>query len=355
MRRRSLLAAGVVLALAACGAGGRPGLQTLAARRGLVWGSALGDDGLAQPDLLSLLRHNAAAITPENALKWDATEPEPGRFDFSRADQALAFASRHGLQLRGHALVWHRQLPPWLQRLPAAELRQALARHIRTVASHGRGRIQSWDVVNESLDEEGNGLRRSIWLTTLGPGYIADALRWARQADPHARLVINDYGLEGDDPQTARKRQAMLDLIDALQRQKAPLDAIGLQGHLVAPRDGTPRFRTLPAFLEQLRRRGLTVEITELDVSDRELPADIGLRDSRVADTYDAFLAAVLAEPALKQITSWGLSDRSTWLNDAFPRSDGLPQRPLPYDAALQPKAARSSIAARLQQPGPRR
>ena len=355
MRRRPLLLAALGLALAACGAGAGSrthpgqGLQALAAQRGLTWGSALSLAALDQPELLALLRSNAGAITPENSLKWDATEPQPGRFSFSDADRQLTFARRHQLAVRGHALVWHRQLPNWVERLPPEALRQALERHVRGVAGHTRGRVISWDVVNEPLDEQGHGLRRSLWLEKLGPGYVADALRWARQADPKARLLINEYGLEGDDPQAARKRASLLALIDQLQRDGVPLDGIGLQAHLLAPREGEPRFATLPAFLRELRRRGLTVEITELDVSDRELPAAIALRDARVAATYGAFLQAVLPEPALRQITSWGLSDRDTWLNEAFPRPDGLPQRPLPYDATLQAKAARSSITAALQ------
>ncbi len=355
MRRRALLLVGMGMALAACGAGQPPGLQALAARRGLTWGSALSLEALNQPDLQALLVGNVGAITPENALKWDATEPEPGRFHFADADRQLAFARRHRLAVRGHTLVWHRQLPDWLQRLNADALRLALKRHVLGVAGHTRGQVSSWDVVNEPLDEQGRGLRQSLWLEKLGPGYIADALRWARQADPKARLLINDYGLEGDDPQTARKRAALLALVDALQRERVPLDGIGLQAHLLAPKEGEPRFSTLPAFLQELRRRGLAVEITELDVSDRELPADIALRDARVAATYDAFLQAVLPEPGLRQITTWGLSDRDTWLNSAFPRSDGLPQRPLPYNASLQAKPARSSIAARLQQIAPPR
>ncbi len=257
MRRRPLLLAGLGLALAACGALGRPakgnGLQALAAQRGLTWGSALSLAALDQPELLTLIQHNVGAITPENALKWDATEPEPGRFSFSDADRQLAYAKRNQMTVRGHALVWHRQLPGWLESLEPTPLRQALERHVQHVASHTRGRVISWDVVNEPLDEQGHGLRRSLWLEKLGPDYIADALRWARQADPKARLLINDYGLEGDDPQTARKRVSLLTLIDQLQRDGVPLDGIGLQAHLVAPREDEPRFATLPAFLQQLR------------------------------------------------------------------------------------------------------
>jgi endo-1,4-beta-xylanase len=324
-------------------------LNSLAQRQGLLWGTAVNAISLEDPAQRRLIADQAGAITPENALKWDATEPEPGRFSLTDAKPQLAFARSNNLAVRGHALVWHQQLPAWLLQLPAAELRGALERHVTGVAKSLRGQIHTWDVVNEPLDDQGQGLRRNLWLQALGPDYIADALRWAHQADPSARLAINDYGLEGDDPNSARKRQALLDLVRTLRRQGVPLNAVGLQAHLLAPGEGEPGFRTLPAFLAELRKLGLQVQITELDVSDRELPADPALRDARVAATYDAFLRAVLAQPGVTLVSSWGLSDRNSWLNHAFPRADGLPQRPLPYDADLRPKSARSRITARLQ------
>jgi len=330
-----------------------PGLNSLACQRGLLWGTAVNDRSLEDPALRRLIRDQAGAITPENALKWDATEPEPGRFSLEQARQELDFARAHHLAVRGHPLVWHNQLPAWLTQLPPAELRQALERHVRGLAGGLRGQIHTWDVVNEPLDEQGHGLRHTLWLQALGPGYIAAALRWAHQADPSARLAINEYGLEGDDPASARKRQAMLTLLRELRQQGVPLNVVGLQAHLLAPAEGDPSFRSLPGFLAELRRLGLQVQITELDVSDRELPADPALRDARVAATYDAFLRVVLAEPAVTLVSTWGLSDRDSWLNQAFPRADGLPQRPLPYDADLRPKSARSRIAARLQAKGP--
>lgn len=353
MRRRHLLLAMAGMALAMGGAERPTGLQALAAKRGLVWGSALSHTALADAGLAALLLENVGTITPENALKWEATEPEPDRFDFRPVDRILAFAQQNGLSVRGHTLVWHHQLPPWLEELPAKELEKAMERHVRTVAALGRGLIRSWDVVNEPIAEHGAGLRRSLWLVRLGPAFISHALCWARLAAPGAQLIINEYGLEGDDPITARKRSTLLALIDRLRRDQIPLDGIGLQAHLLAPGSGSPQFTTLASFLQELHWRGLKVQITELDVSDRELPADIAVRDARVAETYDRFLEVVLREPCVEQITTWGLSDRDSWLNSTFPRSDGLPQRPLPYDEHLRAKPLRSIIAARLIQTTP--
>lgn len=352
MRRRSLLSWPLACALAACGAAvADPPLATLASRRQLLWGTALQGKDLQDPALRGLISEQVSAITPENALKWDATEPQPGRFSLGPAEELLLFARTHGKAVRGHTLLWHQQLPGWLNPLPATALRAALERHVRTLARHWRGQIHTWDAINEPIADRGDGLRQSLWLQRLGPAVFADVLRWAHEADPSARLAINEYGLEGDDPQTVRKRQALLDLVRELQRQRAPLHVIGLQAHLLAPSQGSARFSSLPSFLRQLRQLGLEVQITELDVSDRQLPADPRLRDAAVAATYAAFLRSVLAEPAVTLVGTWGLSDRDTWLNQAFPRSDGLPQRPLPYASDLHTKPARSSIAASLSQP----
>jgi len=161
--------------------------------------------------------------------------------------------------------------------------------------------------------------------------------------------VINEYGLEGDDPKTARKRQAFLTLLRQLRQRGVPLNAVGLQAHLYANGSGPTTFRTLPAFLRELAALDLDIFVTELDVNDRELPAAIPERDRAVAAVYGAFLAAVLPEPRLKLITTWGLSDRTSWLNAFMPRADGLPQRPLPFDADNRPKPATATIQAALE------
>lgn len=325
-------------------------LQALAAASGRIWGAAVTNEQLRDPSFRALVVAQAGLIVPENEMKWDRLEPAPVRFDFSASDQLLAFARAEGLAMRGHTLVWHQQLPNWVQELPGPELRQALERHIRTVAGHYRGQLQSWDVVNEPIADDGTGLRRSLWLEKLGPDYIAQALTWAHAADPTARLVINDYGLEGDDPKSARKREQFLALVRDLRRRGVPLQAVGLQGHLYANGSGPTTFTQLPAFLQALADLGLDIYITELDVNDRSLPAAIPERDRRVAAVYADFLQAVLPQPRLKLLVGWGLSDRYTWLNSFFPRADGLPQRPLSFDEKGAGKPATQVIRDRLKQ-----
>ncbi|QEY32461.1 endo-1,4-beta-xylanase [Synechococcus sp. RSCCF101] len=354
MRRRQLLMA---LALGALSApvlmgqagSGAPALNDLARGAGRLWGAAVSSAQLDDPNLRRLLLAQVGLIVAENEMKWETLQPQPGVFRFTAADRLLDFAERHGLAMRGHTLVWHRQVPAWLRQLEGRALERAMATHIQTVMGRYRGRLDSWDVVNEPIADDGTGLRSSFWLDQLGETYIARALELAHAADPSARLVINEYGLEGDAPKSARKRQRFLALLRDLRRRGVPLHAVGLQAHLHAHGGGPTTFDQLPAFLQAIADLDLDILITELDVNDRDLAAPVETRDQKVAAVYGAFLEAVLPQPRLKQLVSWGLSDRDTWLNSAFPRADGQPQRPLPFDADLRRKAATGVIEQSLR------
>jgi endo-1,4-beta-xylanase len=324
-----------------------PSLSQLAARHRWYWGSSVDRQWLDDADTVQLVRTHARVVVPENALKWEVVNPSPG---VRRLDDFAAIEARFapsGMRFRGHPLVWHEQLPHWVTTAPADTLAQHLRDHIVWLVGTYRGRIHSWDVVNEPLAADGRGLRPTLWLQALGPTYIADALRWARAADPDAQLVINEYGLEGDDPVSLRKRRSLLHLVRDLRRQGVPLDAIGLQAHLRASAGG-PTFGTLPAFLAELRRFDLGIVITELDVNDHDLPGSAAERDRRTADLYRDFLTVLLAEPAVEGVVQWGLTDRYSWLTQWEPRRDGTPQRPLPFDHHLMPKPAFGAICRAL-------
>jgi len=272
-----------------------------------------------------------SSLTPENELKMDALAPTPDGFDFSDADDLVGWAIDHGVAVHGHTLVWHRQLPDWLteRRWTRPALRAYLRRYVTTVVRHFRGRVGSWDVVNEPLTASG-GLRRSIWERVLGPGYVADALRWAHAADPQARLYLNDFDLERPGP----KSEAMYRLLRELRSEQAPLDAIGLQAHL------TPRWRPTASELRTIMRRyaglGLEVDISELDVP----VGHAGGALAEQARIYRTVAAACRLLPACGRFTTWGFTDASTWL--------GSDRRPLPFSAAGEPKPAWRAIAAEL-------
>jgi endo-1,4-beta-xylanase len=328
-----------------------PGLASRAAAKGLFYGVAT-NSGLLWWDSTYAARVVAEAnsLTPEWEMKWNHLRPSADRFDFTGADAVVSFASSRGLAVYGHTLVWGEALPDWFAgTVTPANADSVLASHVRTVVGRYAGRVARWDVVNEAiLPESGreDELRDTPWLRLLGPGYIARAFRLAHAADPRALLVLNDYGLEADTPWAARRRGAMLRLLRSLRAQGVPVHAVGLQAHLEGRHLPQFQSRILTAFLDSVSALGMRAVITELDVDDRVFPTAVGPRDSLVARTYAAVLQPVVRHPAVVGVTTWGVTDRWTWLTDWAPRADGTPVRPLPFDAALQRKPAWGALAA---------
>jgi len=251
------------------------------------------------------------------------------------------------MQVRGHTLVWHNSVPDWLRKDAAqSNVRQLLIDHIRTVVSRYRGRVHSWDVVNEAIfpaDGQPDGLRKSFWYETIGPDYIELAYRTAREADPHVKLSYNDYGVEYDSDENAARRASILALLERLRQKNVPLDAVGVQSHIKA---GSPNSigRGLTDYIQAIHAMGLEVYLTELDVNEDDIADDdVAHRDQAVAETYRQFLHIALASPAVKLMLTWGVSDRRTWLNDGpthHRKQPNRPQRSLPFDAQYLPTPA---------------
>jgi endo-1,4-beta-xylanase len=262
------------------------------------------------------------------------------------------------MRVRGHTLVWHDALPAWLaSQLTVANGQAIMTEHIHTVAGHFAGKLYSWDVVNEVLDPASrrpDGLRNTLWLENCGVDYLERAFRATAAADPVALLVWNENYLELSNGFGAAKRAAMLNLLDGMLARGVPIHGIGLEAHLRADQATVLGDASYEAFLGELARRGMKIFVTELDVQDVTLPADAGARDQAVAQIYSRFLSATLRQPAVRGIVTWGLADSFSWIAGYRPRTDGLPVRPLPFDANFQPKAAYYAIAATLQS-APRR
>jgi endo-1,4-beta-xylanase len=328
---------------------GGASLKERAAAKGLIYGAATDYDKLAlNSTFADTFLAECGMLVPEVALKWQALRPISTNFDFTKGDALLEFARAHNMLFRGHTLVWGDFLPAWFKdTVNSQNAEQVLLNHIKTVVSHYAGRIHSWDVVNEAVwpeDGRTDGLRLTPWLQLLGPDYIDLAFRAAAEADPQALLVYNDYGLDYDTPEDERRRVAVLRWLERLKSIGTPVHALGIQAHLQA--DET-RFNPtkLRAFLSEVAGLGLKVLISELDVADNNLPKDVNVRDRIVAGIYEDYLSAVLDEPAVIAVVTWGLSDRSTWLSRHAPRKDNAPVRPLPLDAQLKRKLAWNAIA----------
>jgi endo-1,4-beta-xylanase len=339
---------------APCGSGGStsqqavPSLAALAARQRRWFGAAVKDPLFTDEPFQRLVIEQCNMLVCTYSMKWRQLEPEPGQFDFERSDRYVDFAEQHRMQFRGHVLVWEKQLPPWLPDALASEGFAPLERHIRGVAGHYAGRLQAWDVVNETVlpkDGRADRLQNNIYLATLGPSYIETAFRIAHDADPAALLYCNanpaPYGREHD----RAHFEGVIALLERLKSSGAPVHGLGLQGHLAAAYDDRFDEAILVWFFERAAAMGLEIAITELDVTDKWMPADVALRDQKVADTYRRFLDIALAFPAVKAVLSWGLSDRYGGL-DRWPRPDGWAVRGLPYDRCMQAKPARDAIAA---------
>jgi endo-1,4-beta-xylanase len=307
--------------------------------------------------LAGLLARQVNSLTAENEMKWERLHPlpgnEPAAYDFSQADRIVGFAAERGMRVRGHTLVWHRQVPEWVflgpDGSPAARehVLKRLREHIDAVLAHFRGKVYCWDVVNEALADGARGWRQdSPWHMAAGrdedgdglPDYIVQAFAQARVADPQALLFYNDYGIEA-----GPKHAKAFSLARALKAQGL-LDGVGIQGHW-SIHDLNPE--AVGWAIRRFASLGLQVHITELDLSvyrwgDEsslpELPAELAERQARCYGELFAVLREQAGPGRLTAVTFWGLADDHTWLDD-FPVR-GRKDWPLPFDAEHQPKPA---------------
>jgi endo-1,4-beta-xylanase len=291
------------------------------------------------PEYAAILAREFNSVTPENALKWERVEPARGHYDFAAADEIVAFAQAHDQKIRGHTLVWHSQLPTWLSggTFTPSQLSDILQSHIALEMGRYKGKIHAWDVVNEPFAEDGT-LRDNIWRNGLGSGYIADAFRWARGADPTAKLYINDFNIEGINP----KSDAMYELVKSLKAQGVPIDGVGIQGHLSLQ-------SPFPAgMVDNIRRfadLGVEVAITELDVRVSMPPTAAHL--TAQAEYYGQAVAACVAVSACVSITVWEYTDKYSWV-PAFFAGEGAA---CIYDEKLAPKPAYEAVRDALAAP----
>lgn len=327
---------------------GKGSLKARAAVKGLLAGCAV-DAAVLRSDeaYRNLLMEQYNIVVGENCMKWGNLRPTADSYSFDEADELMAFAQTHGMKVRGHNLAWHEALPKWFAGTVTKDNAQKfLTDHIMTVASRFKGRIHSWDVVNEAIwikDGRPDGLRSSSpWMQMLGPEYIDIAFKTARQADPKALLTYNEYGIEYDTEDEGKKREAVLGLLRRMKASGTPLDALGIQSHLRAGVKDTFG-KGLTELIAGAREMGLQVFITELDVKDEDIDSnDISVIDREVANVYRDYLTTVLHDPAVKAVLTWGVSDKYTWLNrpSQHKKNPDRASRPLPFDKDYAPKEA---------------
>lgn len=258
------------------------------------------------------------SVTPENQLKWEFVHPERNEYNFGPADAIVRFARRNNQAVRGHVLMWHSQNPGWLEEgdFTPRELRTILREHIFTVVGRYRGKIHQWEVANEIFTDGDNPTLRTdqnIWLRELGPGIIADAFRWAHQADPHAKLFLNDYAIEG----VNAKSTAYYELAQELLADGVPIHGIGVQGHL----DFQYGFdHSMQENLQRFDDLGLATAVTEADVRfflpESGVPTEEQL--AQQADWYRWMLEACINVDDCRSFTVWGFPDKYSWVPHFF-------------------------------------
>lgn len=304
----------------------------------------------AQSNALILSQFNA--VTPENCMKAEHIHPAWDRYDFTIPDKLVAYSQKNKLKLNGHTLIWHSQLPAFARRIQNVDsFKTFFENHINTVASRYSGKIFSWDVVNEALNEDGT-LRNSIFLQKMGPDYITEAFRLAAKASPNTELYYNDYNNE--QPQ---KRAGCIELVKKVQAAGVRIDGVGIQGHWHL---GKVPFKDIEESILAYHELGLKVMITELDIevlprnfqgadvaqrmaSDPTLnPYAQGIPDSilqqQASDYENLFKLFLKHKDKITRVTFWGVDDGQSWLN-GWP-VPGRTNYPLLFDRQLEPKAA---------------
>lgn len=334
-------------------------LRVVAASRGVSIASAAHDEHiLDDPQYGPVLAREFDSITPYTAMKWGRIHPEPGRYDFTGADTIVDFATAHRMRVRGHTLVWGGAADPpnpdYVNNTTSpSELRGLMSDHIQTVMRHYAGRVDRWDVVNEPLTTFGeigttDGLRDSVFLQQLGSGHIAEAFELAHQADPTARLFVNEvFALK-----PGAKQERYFRLVSELLEAKVPLHGVGFQGHLaflpVAPPGNVdlPTAEEIEATLRRFAALGVDVELTELNVHTWRLKGDRGARLEQQREIYAGAVRACVAVPGCRAITVWLFTDRyPTTLESLF----GRDAYPLLFDDNYAPKPAYFGVRDALE------
>lgn len=334
-------------------------LKVLGKRKGLNVGNAIGGRYFRDPAYKALMARECNMLVAENEGKWQALEPQQGKYNFGPADEMYAWAKAQGMLIRGHNLIWQeaKWLPKWVSEYdfgaqPAKAAEALLRKHIVTVCDHFGDAIHSYDVVNEAVDQKTGALRPNVFTERLGAVPQIDlAFRLAHERAPKAELVYNDY--MGPDADSAKHRAGVLKLLQDLKSRGTPIHALGLQSHIGSSDDlsTSERQREWRKFLDEVTGMGLRLLITEFDVNDRKLPVDIAKRDAGVAALAKDYLDVTLSYRQCRDFLLWGMTDNVSWLQEwkEAKREDGAQMRPTPYDDQLRAKPLRDAIAAAIK------
>lgn len=283
-------------------------------------------------------------ISPENCFKADAIHPFPASFNWEQPDSLVAFCKAYSKQIHGHTLIWHQQLPQWIETYSGStqEWELLMKSHIQTIVNRYKSSIKAWDVVNEAFNEDGT-FRNSIWFQKLGSSYIEKAFRFAHEANPNALLFYNDYNLESNPV----KLKSVIQLLSQLKLRGVPVYGLGMQCHISW---NAPSPNQLASAFQQVQSSGFPIHISELDVSiNPENQATFPKEERLQAQAKQVASLLVhyrqLPEKLQYGISFWGVSDANSWIPAYYNRIDF----PLLFDADFQPKPMYCKFKNNLQ------
>lgn len=322
-------------------------LRDLAKERGRYIGAILNSEwfrGDIEPEFEQIHKTQFNTVVAENEMKFDATEPSEGKFNYTYGDKMVQYAKENGMRVRGHALAWHSQVPNWVNNYKGQKekLLQVLKTHIDSVVGHWKGDVAEWDVVNEAVNDGDHTWRDqgSVWFETIGEEFLDSAFVWAHAADPDAELCYNDYAIEWGLGQGS-KAGFVLEQVKRWKENGIPITCVGTQTHIEIAHVTTPE--NVRAFAKALAEYGVTLNITELDIGfPNGSASSLGAADyAKQGHLYRQFMDVFLEEPNMGEFVIWGLTDAHSWLDAQQGKTQGLL-----WDKQYNPKPAFDSLVA---------
>ncbi|NLB62623.1 MAG: carbohydrate-binding protein [Fibrobacter sp.] len=333
---------------------GQESLRSVAEAKNISIGSILNSEWFSNgvvPEYEPIHKAQFNMVVAENEMKFDALQPSQGNFNFSRADKLMQYAAANNMQVRGHALAWHSQVPGWIKNgsWTRGSLLAVLKNHITTVVTKYKGQIKEWDVVNEAIcDDTPKGWRESncsgsssIWHTVIGPDFIDSAFVWAHAADPDAELYYNDYALEWGVASNS-KAGFLLDKVKTWIKNGIPIHGVGTQTHIEISHTNTPA--NTRALAKELHKLGLKLQITEIDIGFKQGVTPTQADYEQQGKMYAQFMDILMEEPNMSSFVIWGFTDKYSWLPKYQSKDFGLI-----YDMDLKTKPAYDSLLAAMK------
>jgi len=321
------------------------GISALASAKGKIFGTCVNSQWFSNQTgstYDNILKGEFAMVVAENEMKFDALEPQQNSFSFGNGDKLVSFAQSNNMEVRGHTLVWHSQIPGWVSNgnWNRSSLISAMNNHITKVMQHYKGKIREWDVVNEACDDSGNGLRRSVWTNVIGQDFIDIAFQTARQADPDALLYYNDYNIED----MSAKSNTAYNMIKSMKERGIPIDGVGFQCHFINGMSSS-QLQAIEQNVKRYAAIGVDVSFTEIDI---RIPSSSNQSQAfqTQASNYKSLMEICLRNPNVTTFVVWGFTDKYSWVPQVFPGYGNS----LIYDSNLNPKAAYTSLKEALSQ-----